>query len=127
MNLVLCMNPDISVKNPGTTTQQGYEGIPKYCQKYSRPMPVGSSRKPYFDWNWIVEQVNNGNPMCMNALPGGYPEISEPHSFFAVGYQRTSTGNFIRVSDSSDDSFSHFYDAGRYSDNIKNVWYYRWA
>lgn len=122
-----------TTENNGTSFKNSFDGMKNYLADNSWTSPKGDDYKikPLFgtlDFNWIKTQIENGNPMFLlapvNVVPG--QTSSENHAFFGVGYQLTSTGDFIRVSTGLDTSFSHFINWTAYKGNIAGAWYYRW-
>lgn len=114
--------------NGSTGFVDGFNGIPYYCSTYACTAPKGNDYKTGLNWDWYKTQVNNGNFMCVNAKVKNYQNDgrNSNHSFSGVGYQETSTGNFMRVGDQWTTDYSHFFNVSAYSGDIYNIWYYRW-
>ena len=68
------------------------------------------------------------NPLCLNAsvlnFEGDTRDLG--HSFSAIGFQETSSGNYIRVVEEWHDDVSHFYNQTVNGGRITSAWYYRW-
>ncbi len=84
-----------------TNMRDGYDGISSYCSTYACNAAKGSDFKDGLDWNWFKTNINNGNFMIVDAAVRHYENNggSGYHAFSGVGYQETSTGNYIRVGD----------------------------
>lgn len=96
------------VENVQSTVTDVYNGIAVYCNEFKCTQPKGNDNEVYpgqhsdFDfWGWVTRNISNGNPFAISLEPS-------KEYFLGVGYQRTSTGNFIRIANSADSSLSHF-------------------
>ncbi|MCI9576910.1 MAG: hypothetical protein HFJ84_09770 [Clostridiales bacterium] len=109
-------------------TQDAYSGISKYCKTYACTAPKGSDYKSGLNWTWYKTQINNGNFMFINARVGNYDGSGRDahHAFSGVGYQETSTGNFMRVGDQWTTNYSHFFNISAYSGDVSDMFYCRW-
>ena len=109
-------------------TKDALNGVSKYCETYVCTAPKGSDYKSAWNWNWYKTQVKNGNFMFINAKVRHYQNDgrSGNHAFSGVGYQETSTGNFIRVGDQWTTNYSHFFNVSAYSGDIDEIFYCRW-
>lgn len=109
----------------GTTNQNGYNGMGEYIS--SNTTYLGSDYADTPTWRWMMVNIGHDIPLCLNADVHGFENDSRygGHSFFAIGYQDTSTGQYIRVINEWDTSKSHFYNYSLYNDQISFAWYYR--
>lgn len=122
-------------KNGSTKVSTAFGNMGRFLNQYASNKPKGNDEKTKFlyifgtlDFEWIKTQMNNGNPMCL-AADASCQEGSTAkggHTFFGVGYQLTSTGDFIRVANGWDTSFSHFIQWDAHKSHIERAWYYRW-
>lgn len=112
------------------STQDGLDGIYKYCSTYACTSPKSSeiSKKgAKFDWDEYIDQINNGNFVFIGAKEKHYEgkTTNVGHAFSGVGYQKTSTGNFLRVGDQWTNNYSHFFNT-MYSSDIIRTFYCQW-
>ena len=113
----------------GATPNDAFDGISKYCKTYACTTPKGSDFKSGLNWSWYKTQIQNGNFMYISAKVKNYQNDGRDdvyHSFSGVGYQETSTGNFMRVGDQWTTNYSHFFNVSAYSSDIHRIQYYRW-
>ena len=115
-------------KGYASRTNDAFNGIAKYCETYACTTPKGSDFKSGLNWEWYKTQIKNGNFMYISAKVRHYQNDGRPgyHAFSGVGYQETSTGNFIRVGDQWTTNYSHFFNVSAYSGDIRRIQYYRW-
>lgn len=128
--LATCMNINAS---GGVKFSQAFDGMGNYLKSNSRTAPKGNDIKTIgwfggFSFDWLKTQLNNGNALYLSADSKSLSTsgTSSDHAFFAVGYQLTSTGDFIRVGTGWDNSLSHFFNWSAFSNDVYGAWYYRW-
>lgn len=114
----------------GTLGPIGYKGMGNYLSSNNLLLARGSDHKisSNMSWQWIKTQIQNSNAFVFGANLKYYDGRNGFHAFFAVGYQNTTAGQYIRVVDEYDTSLSHFFKYQYFdvTSNITDAWYYRW-
>lgn len=112
----------------GTTYSNGFNGMGAYLSNDVYDVCAGNDYADNPSWSWITRNISHMIPLCLNADVHNFEGDSRygGHSFFAIGFQETSTGNYIRVVNEWDTSISHFYNYSINGSQVANAWYYRW-
>lgn len=111
----------------GTDDYCAYTGMASYISESHVTASKGHDYKSGsgISWSYIEKNINNGNALAVGADCSFYDsKYSGWHAFLAVGYQNTTSGQYIRVVDEWDNSDNHYYKYVH--SHIKSVWYYRW-
>lgn len=124
-NTFLRLKKYMKTSEYGTYDDQACKGMCDYIKEEKRRKYLGKDYIEGFDWDWVKANIKNGNPFYMSALTKHYDGSDGKHAFLAVGYQICSNGNYIRVCDLWDKSFSHFFKTV-FSNEIYALWYLRW-
>ncbi len=112
-------------KDSGTGQTEAFYGMKEYLKNRSKTPALGSDFYNGFEWYWFRDNINNGNLVFIAASLKPYNGKYGGHAFSGVGYQICNNGNYIRVGDQWDKSYSHFYKEV-YLNYIYSMWYLRW-
>jgi hypothetical protein len=112
----------------GTYSKAGFSGMGSYLSNDVHKSWAGDDYANKPSWSWITANISHNIPLCLNADVHNFEGDTRygGHSFFAIGFQETSTGNYIRVINEWDTSVSHFYNYSTNGSQITSAWYYRW-
>ena len=110
----------------GTNFRKGFDGMGSYIRKYASTKSLGDDYEVSTDWNWLTHNLSCNFPLVFNSLLAHYNGSPDGHSFLALGYQRCSDGNYVRVCTGWDTGLSHFYYWPWAYTDFNSMWYYRW-
>ena len=110
------MNTNVGIT--GTSTNYISDGLSTFA--ISRNDPIVDNYSSSGDWNFFVNYLEDNRPII--TLVNGDPKYGN-HYILSVGYQNTSTGQYLRIADGWSRTFSNFY---KFQGKIADARYVSW-
>lgn len=105
----------------GTLQKDSWKGLMQYARGRRTPHAADDfSEQTFSDWGFFTRNIDNTIPVIFGVNDD--PKYTD-HAMLCVGYQDTSTGQYLRIADGGSNTFSNFY---KYKGYTTGAWYVRW-
>jgi hypothetical protein len=114
---------------PGTMPWNIIPGLTNYASACGYPINGSDEQNTNtsLNWSWFEQNIKHNIPILFTVILD--PKYSQ-HVMLAVGYQNTSTGDYLRIADGWTNTYSNFYKImnpnGARVDAMSDACYVRW-